>query len=490
MTDMELPAGDDDHLAALQSESLSMAKAMGMGAAYIAPCVIMISTTAGIALTAGSGSWLAVLLDIPVLICLVAAIAVFARRYIVTGSLMSYLGDAFGEKSRIVSGSPLIIGYLALMPVASIFTLIFAQGLLLDLEQSWANAPSAQVGVIAALSLLAGYIAYRGVELSARWAIGATLVSVPFVLIVLVATLLHNNVAWDTALTLKGVHLSDLTSGLVLAFTGLVGFEGFTALGRETRDPVRNIPRILYFLVALVVALILLGCLVFAPVLLNNLDAINAGESPSAILANAAGVGLLNVPLDASLTVGAFACMIAVFNAASRIIATAATDGMLPSWLGRISPKSHTPARAVAILGIFAVGVPALSQFVVRQSPMQAMTAISPTLIYLWLFPYAAMCVGLVALKRRDGKLVSIASSAGVFGFVFIAWLLVYNVTHVTGTIQRVAPIIGIGLAALLLIVSLGRTLGAPRRRSTPQTNLPTIVTAPSLDQQFEDDPI
>ncbi|MFE3058746.1 APC family permease [Nocardia sp. NPDC059239] len=464
---MELPAVDGDHSAALQSGSLSMAKSMAMGAAYIAPGVIMISTTASIALTAGRGSWLAVLLDIPVLVCLAAAIAAFARRYIVTGSLMSYLGDAFGEKLRIISGSPLIIGYLVLTPVASIFTLIFAQGLLLDLDQSWADSPSAQVGVIAVLSLLAGYIAYRGVELSARWATGATLVSVPFVLVVLVATLLHNNIAWGTALSLQGVQLSDLTAGLVLAFSGLVGFEGFTALARETKDPARNIPGVLYSLVALVVSLILLGCLVFAPVLLNNLDAINAGESPSGILADAAGVGWLNVPLDASLTVGAFACTISVFNTASRILATAGTDGMLPSWLGRISPKTRTPARAVAILGIVAAGVPAVSQFVVRQSPLRALTATAPTVVYLWLFPYAAICLGLIALQRRDGRSFSMPSVAGAFGFVFIAWLLVYNVTHATGTIQKIAPVIGIGLAAVLLIASLGRMSEPSRRRST-----------------------
>src|SRR3984893_4118979 len=461
MTDIELPASTQSGSATLRAGSLSMPNVLGMGAAYLGPGVILITNPAFLGLVSGKQSWLTILLDIPVFACLVAVIAVFARRYVVTGSLMSYLGEAFGGKSRIFSGSPLIIGYLLSMPLTAIFVLTFAQGLLLDVKQTWSSNASAQVLVIAVVTAIAGYISYRGIVVSARLAIVCTVICAPFVLILVVAAVIHTGGQFTSQFSLKGMKFSDMVAGLVLVFVGIVGFEGFTALGRETKDPIKNTLRILPILVGLVVGVLLLGCVTLVPLLLQHLDQVNAGQSPSSIVADAAGVGWIKIPLDASLLLATFACLRAFFNDAARVTSTAARDGMLPRYLGQISAKTGTPARALAAMGLLAVGIPAISQFVVRQSPLQASAAMGPTLVYLWLVPYCAMCVGVVALKRREGALWSGVSAAAAFAFVFLVLVLAYSITHATGTLQKVAPVVALGLAALLFLVSLGRELSA-----------------------------
>ena len=461
MTDIELPASAQSGSASLRAGSLSMPKVLGMGAAYLAPGVILITNPAYLGLVSGKQSWLTVLLDIPVLACLVVVISVFARRYVVTGSLMSYLGEAFGGKSRIFTGSPLIIGYLLSMPLTAIFVLTFAQGLLLDVKQTWSSNASAQVLVIAVVTVIAGYFSYRGVVVSARLAIVCTTICAPFVLILVVAAVIRTGGHFTSQFTTKGMTLSDLVAGLVLVFVGVVGFEGFTALGRETKDPVRNTLRILPILMGLVVGVLLLGCVTLVPLLLQHLNQVQAGQSPSSIVADAAGVGWIKIPLDASLLLATFSCLMAVFNDAARVTSTAARDGMLPGYLGQISAKTGTPARAVAAMGLLAVGIPAISQFVVRQSPLQASAAMGPTLVYLWLVPYCAMCVGVIALKRREGALRSGASAAAAFAFIFLVLVLAYSITHATGTLQKAAPAIALGLAAVLFLVSLRRELAA-----------------------------
>jgi amino acid transporter len=473
MSDIELPASAAPGGAALRAGTLSMPRVLGMGASYLAPGVIIVSNTAGLALTVGKQSWLAVLLDVPAFAALVTIVAVFAKRYVVTGSLMSYLGEAFGNKSRILGGSPLIIGYFLSMPLTAIFVLTFAQGLLLDFGQEWASTATSQVIIVAVVSLIAGYIAYRGVNLSARFAIACTLICAPFVVILIVASIIHlGGSGVSGVFTTQGLTFKALIAGLVLVFVGLVGFEGFTALGRETKNPVKNTLRILPILAGLVVVVLLVGSVTLVPVLLQHLPAVNAGQSPSSIIADASGVSWMKIPLDATLFLATFSCLIAVFNDAARVTSTAARDGMLPKGLGAISAKTGTPARAVVAMAVLAIGIPAVSQFVVRQSPLQASTAMGPTLVYLWLVPYLAMCVGVLAIKHREGALVSWASLAAAFGFVFLIALGIYSIATATGAIQQVAPAIALGIAAILFIISLLRR----RASATSASSVPLTV--------------
>jgi amino acid transporter len=463
MSDIELPASPGSGGATLRAGTLSMPKVLGMGAAFIAPGVIMIFNTSSLAIAVGAQAWLSILLDLPALAALVVVVTVFARRYVVTGSVMSYLGEAFGPKSRMIAGAPLLIGYVVAMPSTAIFVLTFAQGLLLDLGITWANDPTTQVLIVAIVSILAGYVAYRGVNLSARFAIACTLICAPFVIILIVAALIHSGGPGLATLgDFKSLTGPSLVGALVLVFVGVVGFEGFTALGRETKDPGKATTRIVPILVGLVVVVLLIGAIAFVPVLLQHLDQVKAGQSPSAIIADASGVGWMKIPLDATLLLSTFACMISVFNDAARVTSTAARDGMLPSGIGLISAKTGTPARAIITMGVITIGIPAISQFVVQQSPLETSTAIGPTQVYLWLVPYLALCVGVIAIKRREGALASWPTVAAVFAFVFLIVLGVYSIATAVGPIQQFAPAIALGLAAIVLIVALVRHAARP----------------------------
>lgn len=150
--------------------------------------------------------------------------------------------------------------------------------------------------------------------------------------------------------------------GLAMTYGVLshVGIEEGSTLGHEVRDPRRGIPRGLWIAAVSVPAFYVL--VAYAMVHGYGVDNMTAfGEDPAPLQTIAStywgGFGLTVVVLATLSSILAFSQT--AFTAGARVLYTMGREGVLPRWLGRISPRG-TPHHAIYFMGLvsIALGVP------------------------------------------------------------------------------------------------------------------------------------
>jgi amino acid transporter len=458
MTEFELPSSSDGNdVVAVRASSLGLGRAFGLGFASLGMGAGLIATPAG-TMVAGNGAWLVFIVSVVIIACLVVAVSAFARRYVVTGSLMSYLGDAFGAIPRTIAGAALLVAYTLFCSISLIYPLTFAQGFLLDLHRHWLDDSSGRILFFVTVAMLLGYISHRGASASARSAIALTVLSLPLVLVLFIAVIMKNGIAVHEQITLHGgSSVTAIIAGVVIFAGTYVGFEGFTALAAETKDPIRNIPTILVGLLATIAVGYFFATIIATPVLLQHASQIAAGDSPSAVLADASDVSWLKTPLDFALVLNLMAGLVPLLNDGSRVIATAARDGMLPMWVGRIDPHRRIPARALWLLVAIIMMVAVAAEVFAHAAPLKIVFALTPAVFFLWMIPYMGMCLGLIALCKRRSRPYGMQSLAGAVGFLLIAFLFCYQISHPASGLEQASSAIALTLFAIVCVVTFIR---------------------------------
>jgi APA family basic amino acid/polyamine antiporter len=181
-----------------------------------------------------------------------------------------------------------------------------------------------------------------------------------------------------------------------------VGFDGIAALANETKDPKRNVPRVLIGTVLVVGLAITASCFVQYPMLVNHADELAAGASPVAIFAHAIGWDWLAIAVDVLLVPATFAATVTVYNIGARIIATTSVDGLLPPGLGGIHARLRTPVAAVAALTLVATTLTVLLQAILEKPPLVTSVYLANLTTYYWLAPYFLVCLGILRILRRE----------------------------------------------------------------------------------------
>jgi amino acid transporter len=155
-----------------------------------------------------------------------------------------------------------------------------------------------------------------------------------------------------------GTSLDAVATAAVFGFLSFAGFEGAAALGEETSEPSRNIPRAI-FLAPLAVGIFYVF-VILAQTLGFGTDAAGvkafAGStSPLGDLSKGYVGQVLQDLIDLGATVSAFASALGTAAAGSRILFALARDGMRGSRLGRASATSGAPTGALAVVMTVAV---------------------------------------------------------------------------------------------------------------------------------------
>jgi amino acid transporter len=216
---------------------------LGLSVASFAPAVGLATMPAFVFFYAGRAAWLSMLAAIVVFVIIGLCVSVFARRYVGTGSLYSYVQHAFGSRWKLVVAAALVPGYIA---VAFTFVATFAV---------YAGSFLASIGIESAFEFgwhlvlyvfaaaIAAGVAYRGLDVSVRTSVLLTVISVPFMVLITVATLFGGEFSLSTALSTEGLTLDSFLQGLAIAAAAFVGFESCAALAAETKDPTGLCPR-------------------------------------------------------------------------------------------------------------------------------------------------------------------------------------------------------------------------------------------------------
>ncbi|MGO4588848.1 APC family permease [Paenarthrobacter sp. 2TAF44] len=433
--------------------SLFSVTVLGLSAQQIGPGVALAGGY--MIVYAGDASWVSMLIALIGACTIGAMVTTFSRRLVATGGLMSYVASVLGPYARALVGAGYILGILIAVAAVVTGVVIFSSSFLVEMGIDWAATPAGQALSAVVIAVAAGAIAYRGVDASVKVSAVLSFIGIPFVIWVTVAAagategyslapqfnFSSDTMSWDTIL-----------QGTLIAMAYFVGFEGLSAMAGETKDPKRNVPRLVVWLLGITGSAYILILWFQIPSLGAGLDQLAAGESPAAVLAHLGGVEYLAAPLDLLLAAATFAGLIATFNYGSRIVATAASAGLLPHRLSHIHKRHRSPSAAVFFMTFIAAGLPIALQFVSAAPPLESSVYLYTLFSYCYLLPYVVGAVAAVVLVVREDRSNPVLIAVFVIGGAACAYLLYYALTSAGEGIFGALPWIALALTAVAFL--------------------------------------
>lgn len=186
-----------------------------------------------------------------------------------------------------------------------------------------------------------------------------------------------------------GAAMLGIASGAVLAFFAFIGFEDIVNVAEETRDAQRNVPRAIFLTLIITVVLYVAVALVAGAVVP---PAELAESAAPLVLVFERASGLSGQPLAAVAVLAVLNGALIQTIMASRVFYGMARRNMLPAVLARVSPKTHTPLVATAV-------VTASLLLLALTFPIETL-AQATSFIALTIF--ALINVSLIALRMRE----------------------------------------------------------------------------------------
>jgi amino acid transporter len=424
-TATERPPTDEHghHAVGLRRNRLSFTETLAQSIANIAPTATPALNLPIVFGSSGNGTWFIYVLSTIGLLFIGVCINQFARQSATPGSLYSYVVKGFGPTAGFIVGWGLILAYLTTGIATVAGSANYATTLL-----NKAGLPIPPYPLYAILALLLWFVAYRDVRLSARMMLLLEIVSVGLILLLSVLLLSHQGFRLDTEqLTLAGMDLSGLRSGMVIGIFSFVGFESATALGAEARDPRRTIPRVV--LRSTLIAGAFFVVMSFVMVSGFRGSAIAMDKVPAALdaMAELAHAPVLGVLVSLGAVVSFFACALACITAVSRILLAMARDGVLHASVGKAHQTNATPHIAATLSAIVLLLVPvALSLDGFTMKEIYDLNGTIAT--YGFLVAYILIAAGAIRSAARQRTSLAVMTVAGIVGILFMGLAVVGSV--------------------------------------------------------------
>jgi APA family basic amino acid/polyamine antiporter len=249
--------------------------------------------------------------------------------------------------------------------------------------------------------------------------------------------------------TVYGIY-GVLAAASVITFA-YIGFDLIATAAEDTHEPRRSIPKAMLISLGLVTLLYLAMAAVLVG--LRPFEELGSGAPVSDALA-AVGVGWAADVVNFGGLLAFTTVIMVVLIAQSRVLFAMGRDGLLPSWLGQVSPAFQAPSLAAATAGLAAT---ALALY-------PSVGSLEQLLVIGSLAAFFSCSVGVIVLRRRQPDLergfrVAGAPLVPALGALATAWLGL-NLTTVTW--RNFAIWTAIGLA---LYVGYGRWHSVLARR-------------------------
>jgi amino acid transporter len=289
-------------------------------------------------------------------LCLASVIIRFTRRMASAGGVYTYTAHGLGPGGGFIAGwlyaPAFAVGTSFVMVISGFFlnqVLDTHAGIHLG-GDGWLWCFFALLAVLTALALADIHVTSR-----AQLVIGV--VSVAPILLLLVIVLAKGG---NAGVTLAPFDPGRLPSGhglflaVVLGFTGFIGFEAAAALGEETADPLRVIPRAILMAVGVgVVFYILLAWVMAIGFGVDHIDRWAANPAALDTLASRYAGTWLAVLVDLGVSVGALMAALAGVNLAARTLFAMAREGGAPRRFASTHERSGSPwAAIIAVLAL------------------------------------------------------------------------------------------------------------------------------------------
>jgi amino acid transporter len=385
---------------------------------------------------AGNATWFVYLIATAAMLLVGFCISRFAKLSASPGSLYSYTADTLPTFFGVIAAWGLLLAYV--MTGASV-----AGGALyytnLITQQFFHSSPPSLLTLLF-VCLVAGYIAYRDVKLSAELMLWIEIGSVSLIVLVLAIMPVRLGFHLDLdQLHLKGASLSALGPALVLSMFSFVGFESATTLGSEARNPLQTIPRAV--LQCAILAGVFFMLCSYSEVLgfRGESGKLSASTSPLHLLAEKAGVAPLGIGIDFGALISMFACTLACTTAAARVLMRMAHAGLLPRVLERTSTRHRTPGSAIAICaGVMFVTTGVMQMRSFAGSDMYDL--LGSLSVFGFLTAYALVALALPFARRAVGQHSHLLAAVSVFTVLVLVTIAIFDLRSSTDAMHARIP--------------------------------------------------
>lgn len=347
---------DADASYGLKDQVLSPLEVLGQSVANIAPTGTPAVVIPLVFAAAGNGTWFAYLFALVGVLFVSWSINQFARRSASPGSIYTYIAQGLGPTWGIAAGWTLLIAYIGCASSVTTGFTNYVNVLFRDVTGSTDGLPAWGLALVILASVVGSWlIAFKDVKLSTRLTLGLEFLSLAFILVVVVATLIARggNVDWSQ-IKLDGLTVDNLRLGLVLAIFSFTGFESAASLGSEAARPLRTIPRAVIQSIVIVGALFVVASYTEVAGFIGQTTTLHKSDAPLQVLADTAGIGSFGVAITVGAVFSFFACVLASLNSAGRILFLMSRHGVFSEVLGGVHVDNKTPHLAVAATAVLA----------------------------------------------------------------------------------------------------------------------------------------
>ena len=309
--------------------------------ANIAPAMSFYFSSALIAQAAGVASPLVIVAAMVAIALLGNTLAEFSRVLPSTGSFITFIGKTFGPMMAVTTTIVVSIGYIVAM--SSVIAISGGWVQIILNKYFGINVPWQILTLI--FVVIVYFLMVRGVHLSTQWAGYFFALEMIVLLLVSIVGLVTN----ASHLTLAPFNPANISGGLTgfglgfpVAVYLFVGWENSATLAEETDNPRSNVPKAIYSSILLMGISYILFAYATVVIFNYNTNALGAAEIPFITAAEKIS-GLLALLAYIAGFTSTMSAMIAGSNSQSRLIFNAAREGLLPSRLAAIDPKTHAP---------------------------------------------------------------------------------------------------------------------------------------------------
>ena len=289
------------------------------------------------------------------------------------GSVYAFSGATLGPQAGFFSGWALFGTYLAFTCASTAETGLFGVAFF-DGSGIWNGAEWVVIALVA--GALITFLAVGDIRVATRTLLTVEGVSVTLIVLLVViifVKLLAGSAPDNQGFTTDifkvpgGTSVDTVATAAVFGFLSFAGFEGAAALGEETADPKRNIPR------AISTAVLVMGGFYIVVIIAqtlgfgtdaNGVKAFSGSAAPFDDLSKMYAGAALRDLINLGATVSAFASGLGTATAGSRILFAMSRDGFENAPTAKVSKRSGAPVGALAVVMTIALSAMVIQRII------------------------------------------------------------------------------------------------------------------------------
>ncbi len=341
--------------------AVGTARVITFGVSNVAPSGAVVAGLVIMVSYAGFASPLVVLIAFAASLCCALSIAEFARRLPSAGSLYTYNSLGLGRAGGFLTGWMMVFAYALYAPAGIALTSVYASQLLAVAVHV---TISPWILFLVILAAVAG-VAYLGIGTSSSadlvLVLGEVAVFTALAITILVkVSPAHYSAAVFSPASSPHGQFTDVTNAMIYGIAAFAGFETAAALGEEARNPRRSVP-------ASIVGIVIVTGVFYLLVVVAEMFGVGRHGIPG-FTEQGSPLGYLTSRywspsalwvMDLVVVLTGLGFVIAVFNAAIRVLFAMGREQALPGSLARLSSR-QTPVVAIGgVAGLtLALGLP------------------------------------------------------------------------------------------------------------------------------------